>query len=273
MPRAQSCRYVEVSRAKAKPATNHNYWPLAAGTIVLMLAIAVVNHSGWTGHRSPVMTFAVDCKHMDDRSRAFQPQYQAAIGEVVRKWRSNDNAQNLQTLHRQIMRLGHFKSARVSIAAPQSITISALTGERLFDVDPSFLAESIAPTNFQVSGFVPLPSESKALSLPVLDVSTSNGFSTAIDVFEHARAQGWSAFIEQIREPQPNQIELVVSDASGTQGLVDFRSTPAHEAGTEPLFALKLKILDKQAMVYQSLTPGGGHWRIEPRGMVRRPAA
>lgn len=273
MPKDQSSRYVEVKRTKGKHATNQTYWPMAAGTIVIMLAMAVVNHSGWKGHRSSLTAFRIECKHVDNNSSAFQQQYQNVIGKVVRNWRVNDKAQNVQTLHRQIMNLGHFQSAKVWIATPRSVSISVLTGERIFDVDASFVSKSTARTNLTLAGFVPLASESKALSLPVLDVSTSHGFSTAIEVLQHAKAQGWSSFIEEIREPQSNQIELVVSDASGVQGLVDFRSTPAHEAGTEPLFALKLKILDKQALVYQSLTPGGGKWRIEPRGMVRRPAA
>lgn len=273
MPKVQSSRYVEVNRTKGKSPTNPTYWPMAAGTIVMMLAMAVVNHSGWKGHRSPLATFRIECKHVDDKSSNYREDYQNVIGEVVRKWRYNDKAQNLQTLQRQIMNLGHFQSAKVWIATPRSISISVLTGERIFDVDPSFLSKSTGSTNFTLNGFVPLASESKDLSLPVLDVSTNHGFSTAVEVLQHAKAQGWSSFIEEIREPQSNQIELLVSDASGVQGLVDFRSTPTHEAGTEPLFALKLKILDKQAMVYRSLTPGGGKWRIEPRGMVRRPAA
>lgn len=273
MPKAQSSRYVEVNRTKGKSAANQTYWPMAAGTIVIMLAMAVVNHSGWKGHRSPLTGFRIECKHVNDNSSAFRQQYLDVVGEVVRNWRANDKAQNLQTLQRQIMNLGHFRSAKVWIAAPRSISISVLTGERIFDFNPSSMAKSAGPTSFTLAGLVPLASESEALSLPVLDVRTSHGFSTAIEVFQHAKAQGWSSFIKKIREPQLNQIELVVSDASGVQGLVDFRSTPTHEAGTEPLFALKLKILDKQAMVYRSLTPGGGHWRIEPRGMVRRPAA
>ena len=239
----------------------------------MMLAVAVVNHSGWSGQRSPVKGFRVNCEHRDENSRAFRPQYKSVIGEVVREWGATDPTQNLQRLQQQIMNLGHFESAKVSIMAPEEITISVLTGERLFDVNPSFVAKSHSLTNFQLSGLVPLPSESEALSLPTLDVRTNTGLSTAIEVLNHAEAQGWSAFIEQIREPKPNQLELVVLDASGTHGLVDFRSTPTHEAGTEPLFEMKLKILDTQAMVYRSLTPGGGHWRIEPRGMVRRPSA
>ena len=272
MPKVQSCRYVEVSRTKAKSATNP-YWPLAAGTIVMLLAMAMVKHSGWHGHRAPVTDFQVQFQHQDEHSAAFQQQYKSVIAQACWEWRTSDQTQNLQTLQNQLMELGHFQSAKIAIAAPQMVHISVVTGERLFDVTPSLLAGSEASTDFKARGGIPLPAEVKALSLPVLDVSTSSGLSTAIQVFAHARAQGWSSFIDEIREPNPNQIELLVTDNSGTQGLVDFRSTPSHEAGTEPVFALKLKILDKQAMVYRSLTPGGGHWRIEPRGMVRRPSA
>lgn len=272
MPKVRSCRYVEVSRSKVKPATI-SYWPLAAGIIVMVLAMAMVKHSGWRGHRAPVTDFQVKFQHQDENSAAFQQQYQSAIAHACWKWRTSDRTQNLQTLRNLLMELGHFQSAKISIAEPQMIHISVVTGERLFDVTPSLLAGSKASTDFKARGVIPLPSEVEALSLPVLDVSTGSGLSTAIQVFTHARSQGWSSFIDEIREPAPNQIELVVTDGSGTQGLVDFRSTPSHEAGTEPVFALKLKILDKQAMVYRSLTPGGGYWRIEPRGMVRRPAA
>ena len=272
MPKVHSSRYVEVSRTKAQSATNP-YWPLAAGTIVMLLAMAMVKHSGWRGHRAPVTDFQVQFQHQDENSAAFQQQYKSAIAQACWEWRTSDQTQNLQTLQSQLMGLGHFQSAKISIAAPQTIHISVVTGERLFDVTPSLLANSDASSDFKALGGIPLPSEVEALSLPVLDVSTSSGLSTAIQVLAHARSQGWSSFIDEIREPAPNQIELVVTDGSGTQGLVDFRSTPSHEAGTEPVFALKLKILDKQAMVYRSLTPGGGHWRIEPRGMVRRPSA
>ena len=272
MPKVHSSRYVEVSRTKAQSATNPN-WPLAAGSIVMLLAMAMVKHSGWHGHRAPVTNFRVQFQHQDKNSAAFQQQYNSAIEQACWEWRTSDQTQNLQTLQNQLMELGHFQSAKIAIAAPQMAHISVVTGERLFDVTPSLLAGSEASTDFKARGGIPLPAEVKALSLPVLDVSTSSGLSTAIQVFAHAKAQGWSSFIDEIREPNPNQIELVVTDNSGTQGLVDFRSTPSHEAGTEPVFASKLKILDKQAMVYRSLTPGGGHWRIEPRGMVRRPSA
>ena len=272
MPKVQSCRYVEVIHTKAKAISNP-HWPLAAGTIVMVLAMAIVKHSGWRGHRAPVTDFQVQFRHHEKNSAAFQQQYKSAIAQACWKWCASDQTQSLQTLQSQLMELGHFQSAKVSIAAPQMIHISVVTGERLFDVTRSLLAGSEASTDFKEMGGVPLPSEVEAMSLPALDVSTSSGLSTAIQVFAHARSQGWSSFIDEIREPAPNQIELVVTDTSGTQGLVDFRSTPSHEAGTEPVFASKLKILDKQAMVYRSLTPGGGHWRIEPRGMVRQPAA
>ena len=124
----------------------------------------------------------------------------------------------------------------------------------------------------EVAGLRPLPEETETLGLPKLETTTSAGFLSALEIFRHAQVQGWSAHIQEIREPKPNQLEFVVLDESGTHGTVDFRSTPSHEASTEPIFALKLKILDKQAMVYRSLTPGGGQWRIEPRGMVRRPS-
>ena len=272
MPKVQSCRYVEVRRTKGKSAANP-YWSLAAGTIVMVLAMAMVKHSGWHGHRDPVTDFRVQFQHLDENSGVFHQQYKSAIAHACWEWRTKDQTQNLQTLQSQLMELGHFQSAKVSINKPQMIDISVVTGERFFDLTPSLLAGSEATKNLKALGCIPLPSEAESLSLPVLNVSTSSGLSTAIRVFEHARSQGWSSFIDQIREPKPNQIELVVTDSSGTQGLVDFRSTPSHESGTEPVFALKLKILDKQAMVYRSLTPGGGHWRIEPRGMVRRPAA
>ena len=273
MRKGQSCRYVEVSRTKAKPAATNPYWPLAAGVIVLVLAMALVKHSGWRGHRSPVTNFKIQFQYMNEISDDFQKQYKSAIAHVCSKWRAENQTQSLRTLQKELMELGHFQSARVSMTAPQMIHISVLTGERLFDVSPSLLARLDASTDFKAMGRVPLPSETEALSLPVLDVSTSSGLSTAIQVFKHAKLHGWSSFIDEIREPKPNQIELIVTDGSGTQGLIDFRSTPSHEAGTEPVFTLKLKILDRQAMVYRSLTPGGGHWRIEPRGMVRRPAA
>ncbi len=273
MPKGQSSRYVEVSRKKAKPATRQTYWPLAAGTIVMMLAVAVVNHSGWRGQRGSITGFRVSYRHIEDQSGAFQTQYQEVIKKVVDNWWASDPTQSVRSLQDKLMRLGHFRSAKVSIVSPHTLDISVLTGERLFDVNPMFIAEALGPTTPELSGHIPLPSETEALGLPTLEVTTTSGFQTAVDVFEHAKTQGWATYIQQIREPRPNQLELVVSDGSGTQGLVDFRNTPSHEAGSEPLFALKLKILDKQAMVYRSLTPGGGHWRIEPRGMVRRPAA
>ena len=191
MPKVQSCRYVEVSRTKAQSATNP-YWPLAAGTIVMLLAMAMVKHSGWHGHRAPVTDFQVQFQHQDENSAAFQQQYKSAIAQACWEWRTSDQTQNLQTLQNQLMELGHFQSAKIAIAAPQMVHISVVTGERLFDVTPSLLAGSEASTDFKALGGIPLPAEVEALSLPVLDVSTSSGLSTAIQVFAHARAQGWS---------------------------------------------------------------------------------
>ena len=242
----------------------------------MLLAMAMVKHSGWHGHRAPVTYFHVQFQHQDKNSAAFQQQYKSAIEREVGRKCTSDQTQNLQTLQNQLMELGHFQSAKIAIAAPQMVHISVVTGERLFDVTPSLLAgsDSLHQLYFEWAAS-PWPRRSrKPLSLPVLDVSTKQRpLNCRTSLLQHAKAQGWSSFIDEIREPNPNQIELLVTDASGTQGLVDFRSTPSHEAGTEPVFALKLKILDKQAMVYRSLTPGGGHWRIEPRGMVRRPSA
>jgi hypothetical protein len=262
-----------VTRKKAKPGTSKTYWPLAAGTIVMMLAVAVVNHSGWRGQHGSITGFRISYRHIEEQSSAFQPHYQEVIANTVDHWWATDPTQSIQSLQARLMGLGHFKSAKVSIASPETLDISVLTGERLFDFNPLFADESWPESTSDLSGFIPLPSETEAMGLPTLEVTTASGFQAAVEVFAHAKARGWSTYIQQIREPRPNQLELVVLDGSGTQGWVDFRSTPSHEAGTEPLFALKLKILDKQAMVYRSLTPGGGHWRIEPRGMVRRPAA
>ena len=186
MPKVQSSRYVEVNRTKGKSPTNPTYWPMAAGTIVMMLAMAVVNHSGWKGHRSPLATFRIECKHVDDKSSNYREDYQNVICEVVRKWRHNDKAQNLQTLQRQIMNLGHFQSAKVWIATPRSISISVLTGERIFDVDPSFLSKSTGSCT--LNGFVPWLLNRKTC-LFRFGRQHKPWFSTAVEVLQHAKAK------------------------------------------------------------------------------------
>ena len=70
MPKVHSSRYVEVSRTKAQSATNP-YWPLAAGSIVMLLAMAMVKHSGWKGTVA-LATFRIECKHVDDKSSNYR---------------------------------------------------------------------------------------------------------------------------------------------------------------------------------------------------------
>ena len=267
MPKAHSSRYLTVSRKKADFEKPNPYWPLAAGTIVMLLAVAVVNHSGWSGHKSDVTTFRITFKHEAGESEAFRPNYRELVQKVIMNWTFEDPNQDLTSLQYRVMQLGHFSSTTVTINSPGELGIFVTTGPRVFDFEHQ-------QTNHahEVAGLRPLPEETEALGLPKLETTTSAGFLSALEIFRHAQVQGWSAHIQEIREPKPNQLEFVVLDESGTHGTVDFRSTPSHEASTEPIFALKLKILDKQAMVYRSLTPGGGQWRIEPRGMVRRPS-
>ena len=133
----------------------------------MLLAMAMVKHSGWHGHRAPV-TYSMSISSTKIKLAAFSSN-KAAIEQACMEGTS-DQTQNLQTLQNQLMELGHFQSTKTAITAPQMVHISVVTGERLFDVTP--LLAGSRPHRFQSVGGI-LPAEAKAAVASSSDVSTS----------------------------------------------------------------------------------------------------
>ena len=104
----------------------------------MLLAVAVVNHSGWSGHKSDVTTFRITFKHEAGESEAFRPNYRELVQKVIMNWTFEDPNQDLTNLQCRVIQLGHFSSTTVTINSP-----GELGSELLADSGPSELGNEL----------------------------------------------------------------------------------------------------------------------------------